>query len=377
MNAKNPGILAKTRQAEKSKHKLTVLTWFTIVLITSLSGCGGDGLNADPEVRDYSQFFTPLPVNTLYPESNEYNAAKEDLGEKLFWDPILSGNQNVACASCHHPDFAWADGRQLSIGSDGIGMGPNRFGSQVTELHSPTIMNVAFTGLNVPGEEEPDESGGYFWDLRAETLEAQAIEPIQNPVEMLGYNISVSEVENEMIMRLQAIPEYVTLFEDAFGEPDAISRNNIGKAIATFERRIFSPNTRFDQFLSGNTAVFNEQEVVGLNKFIDGGCADCHSGPLLSDNELQPDQIVINDLAVRTPSLRNIALTAPYMHDGSRTTLRDAIAEYEERGDLNVAIGDGDFGDIEVFLRTLTTTNFYSEIPESVPSGLPVGGDID
>ncbi|MEM0910253.1 MAG: cytochrome-c peroxidase [Pseudomonadota bacterium] len=353
---------------------IAALIFSTLIVLT---GCGGDGVPADPEIRDYSQTFSSLPTTSIYPEDNALSVEKEQLGELLFWDPILSGDQNVACASCHHPDFGWADGRRFSVGSDGIGLGPDRFGDEVTPLHAPTILNVAFTGLSNTGPQDNFVSGGYFWDLRADTLEEQAIGPIKNPVEMLGYNVSEDAIFDEIIMRLQAIPEYVDRFEQAFETTDAITEQNIANAIATFQRKIIAPNTRFDRFLDGETDIFSEQEVIGLNKFIDGGCSRCHSGPMLSDNLLRDDDIIVGDRAVRTPTLRGLSATAPFMHDGSSSGLNDAISIYEERDDIEVTIGDGDFGDIEVFLRTLNTNNFYRAIPTSVPSGLTVGGDIN
>ncbi|OIQ47625.1 MAG: hypothetical protein BM565_05665 [Gammaproteobacteria bacterium MedPE] len=355
------------------------------LIIGSLSfllvACGGGGeggnITVDTGVRDYNEFFVPLPENALYPADNPYNAAKERLGEFLFWDPVLSGNQNTSCASCHHPDFGWADGRRFSIGHDGVGAGPNRLGSQVTDIHSPTIMNVAFTGLTINSQLSSFVSGGYFWDLRADTLREQAIGPIQNPIEMLGDDIPVADALPVMVERLKAIPEYVELFEQAFSSENAITPENIGKALATFQRRIISPNTRFDQFISGNTNVLTQQEIVGLNKFIDGGCARCHSGPMLSDNQIHDDEAIINDEVVRTPTLRNLSHTAPYMHDGSRATLIDAIATYEGRDDLETPIGEGDFADIAAFLNTLNTNSFYRGKPARLPSGLTVGGNIN
>lgn len=352
----------------------------TIILLCVFSaffvGCGGDGIPADPEPRDYSALYAPLPNEPIYPADNPYNIAKEQLGELLFWDPILSGNQNVACASCHHPDHGWADGRAVSIGSDGIGLGPNRFGSQLTPLHSPTIINTAFTGLTLQTDVNSFEAGGFFWDLRARTLEQQALEPIRSPVEMLGFGIQQDRIMEEVILRLQAIPEYVDLFEAAFDDPDPISETNIAKALATFERKIITPNTRFDRFLSGNSSAFSQQEIIGLNKFIDGGCARCHSGPMLSDNLLHENDIVVGDRAVRTPTMRNLVMTSPFMHNGSVNSLSDAIGIYEDRGDLLVTLDEDDIGDIQAFLRTLSSNDVYSEIPDSVPSGLPVGGDI-
>ena len=333
-------------------------------------------MGSDAQPRDYSNTFKPL-TSSLYPSNNPYNESKEQLGEFLFWDPILSGDQNTSCASCHHPDFGWADGRAFSIGSDGIGLGPARYGFEVTPIHSPTIMNVAFTGITNDVTTDNFVSGGYFWDLRASTLEEQALGPIKNPVEMLGYNISEQEIMAEIVSRLRAIPEYIELFEQAFTESDAINSENIVKALATFERKITTQNTRFDLFLAGEQTILTEQEIIGLNKFIDGGCSRCHMGPMLSDNLLHIGEAIIGEDVVRTPSLRNITYTAPYMHDGSRARLLDAIAAYENRGDIEVTIGEDDFADIEAFLRTLNTDNFYKGIPTTVPSGLTVGGDIN
>ncbi|MGB0834180.1 MAG: cytochrome-c peroxidase [Psychrobium sp.] len=347
------------------------------LLLTACGGGEGGNVADDPQARDYSEFFTALPTQALYPTDNPYNATKEQLGEFLFWDPILSGDKTTSCASCHHPDFGWADGRRFSIGHDGVGAGPNRLGSQVTDIHSPTVMNVAFTGLTITTQNESFTSGGYFWDLRADTLEEQALGPIQNPIEMLGHEIPVENALPLMVERLNSIPEYVELFEQAFGYENAINSENIGKALATFQRKIISPNTRFDQFINGNTNVFNQQEIIGLNKFIDGGCTRCHTGPMLSDNQVHDGEAIINDEVVRTPTLRNLGHTAPYMHDGSRATLIDAIAAYEDREDLETPIGEGDFADIAAFLNTLNTDNFYRGKPQRLPSGLTVGGNIN
>lgn len=335
-----------------------------------------DGLQNDVQIRDYSDTFTPIPIQIPYPKNNPRNEIKELLGEFLFWDPILSGDQTTSCASCHHPDFGWADGRALSIGSDGIGLGPQRYGFEETPIHSPAIMNLAYTGITNAQSIDTFNSGGYFWDLRASTLEEQVLGPIENPIEMLGYNFSKEEIMPEIVNRLQAVPAYVELFKRAFSTEDAINSVNITKAIATFERKITSLNSRFDRFLSGELDLLTEQEIIGLNKFIDGGCARCHNGPMLSDNLIHESESIINDKVVRTPSLRNISYTAPYMHDGSRIELIDAIATYEDRGDIEVNIDANDFNDIEAFLKTLNTDTFYQSKPTSLPSGLTVGGNI-
>lgn len=348
-----------------------------LIVIACLSGCEPEGASSATPSQPYTDFFTPIPQTAVFPQDNPFSENKRALGEFLFWDPILSGRMNVSCASCHHPDFAWADGRDFSIGVDGIGLGPTRIGQMETPFHSPTVLNMAFTGITQTQVDGTFVSGPYFWDLRSLTLEEQAIDPLKSEVEMRSDFFLEEEIIPELIRRLSNIPEYVSLFEAAFNEANPINEANIGKALATFQRTLITPRTRFDDFLDGNESALSQAEIVGLNKFINAGCTDCHSGPLLSDVEIHEDQpIQIDRDAVRTASLRNVTLTPPFMHDGSRPTLRDAVALYEDRDDLEVTLEDDDFGDIETFLRTLTSNDFYRDVPVTVPSQLPVGGDI-
>lgn len=346
----------------------------SVGLVACDDGGGADG--GTPDIP-YTSFFTPIPSEAIFPADNPFSEEKRALGEFLFWDPILSGRMNVACATCHHPDHGWADGRPRSIGVDGDGLGPNREGSLTTPFHSPTVLNVAYTGLANTASSAEFVSGGYFWDLRAETLEDQAIEPIKSIVEMRSTDFLEEEIIPEIMGRLAMIPEYEQLFAAAFGEEDPITEENMAKALATYQRTLVTQPTRFDRFLEGDESALAQREVTGLNKFINGGCADCHSGPMLADNVIDATKIVQQGkLAVRTPSLRNVELTEPYMHDGSVQGLRGAVSIYEDRGDLDVSLEEGDFGDIEAFLRTLTDADFPREIPVYVPSMLPVGGNI-
>ena len=342
-----------------------------------LQACDDDGASAAAPEQAYTAFFTPLPDAPIFPSTNPFSEEKARLGEFLFWDPILSGRMNVSCASCHHPDHAWADGRAVSIGVDGEGLGPNRSGAAETPFHSPTVLNVAFTGLARTTPSEGFEAGAFFWDLRAGTLEDQAIEPIKSEVEMRSTDFLEDEIVPEVLNRLVLIDEYEQLFAAAFGGEQPISEANVARALATYQRTLVTAPTRFDAFLAGDEDALTAREVTGLNKFINGGCADCHSGPMLSDNEIDAERRILRDKPpVRTPSLRNVDLTAPYMHDGSHRTLRAAVAAYEDRGDLDVTLEEGDFGDIEAFLRTLSAPNYPRTIPVYVPSQLPVGGDI-
>ncbi|MEM7612983.1 MAG: cytochrome c peroxidase [Pseudomonadota bacterium] len=352
---------------------VALIVWIPLTLMV---GCAEDGANGDAPVEPYTSFFTPLPQMAVFPQENQFSEEKRILGEFLFWDPILSGRFNVACASCHHPDHGWADGRQLSIGADGQGLGPQRTGSLETAFHSPSVLNVAFTGLAQTQPQAQFVSGGYFWDLRAATLEAQAIEPIRSEIEMRSSDFLDTEILPAIVARLALIPEYQGLFAAAFDDSNPITEQNIAKALATYQRTLTTQRTRFDDFLDGDDTALTGVEITGLNKFINGGCADCHSGPMLSDNLIDPvKRIQAGKAAVRTPTLRNVSLTPPYMQDGSRPTLRDAIALYEDRDDLGVVLEEDDFGDIQAFLNALTDDDFPRQVPVYVPSNLPVGGN--
>ncbi len=384
-----------------------MLSFSRICLLAAVAlqiGCGDGGASGATPDEPLSNFFRPLPKSPAYPDYNPYSPEKEKLGELLFWDPILSGDKNVACASCHHPDHAWADGRRFSVGSDGVGLGPARRGSERTKFNSPTILNVAFAGMGVDDSKKDFIAGPFFWDARAPLLEDQAVEPIKNKVEMLGRDFKPDKAIPLVVSRLQKIPEYVTLFEAAFAtdetadEDDAaldegdagdadeaeaeaesvINEYNIAQALATFQRKLITQRTAFDRYLEGDTGALSEREITGLNKFVNAGCVRCHQGVLLSDYKVHKGQAVLRERpAVRTAPLRTSARTAPFMHNGSRDSLRSAIDEYDDRDDLDVDFADDDSGDVEAFLRVLSNGNFYRAVPAEVPSGLPVGGDIN
>ena len=208
-----------------------------------LLGCEGEGASGAPPELPYTDFFTPLPEAAIFPDDNSYSESKRTLGEFLFWDPILSGRMNVSCATCHHPDHGWADGRRFSVGVDGSGLGPNRTGSMETPFHSPSVLNVGFAGIFETDPGPGFVSGGYFWDLRADTLEDQAIEPIKNDLEMRSSDFLEEEIMPEIVSRLSLIPQYKDLFNAAFEDPDPISEGNIAKALATYQRTLITQRT--------------------------------------------------------------------------------------------------------------------------------------
>lgn len=354
--------------------------------------------------QNHEEFISALPQDVLYPIDNPYTPEKENLGRFLYWDPILSGTKDVACVSCHHPELGYADGLDFSQGVGGNGLGPDRSGGVKTKRNAPTVINTAFNGIDNDGVYSP-ESAPMFWDNRAEGLEGQALLPMLSKEEMRGEAIAEEFIMDTIIQRLNAIPEYVVQFEQAFGSVE-INQEKILAAIATFERGIVANNSRFDQYMRGDENAMTAFEIQGMNAFIQVGCADCHSGPMFSDYELHtigvmengtpPDAGATNSFDFRTPTLRNLNLTAPYMHNGLHNTLEDVMEFYEEiaEGDndeLNNNVSenqlDEEMQDLELdddvideiiaFLNTLNDDNFDKTIPASVPSGLPVGGNID
>lgn len=338
-----------------------------------------------------------LPQAALAPADSHVSTEVVELGRLLFWDPILSGNKDVACATCHHPSFGYADGLPVSIGVGGQGLGPNRQGAPGMPLvprNAPTVLNTGFNGWTDSHRSFDPSEAPMFWDSRDRGLEAQALGPIRSSLEMRGDAYPRQEAIPRVLRRLADTPEYVRLFAQAY-EADpavAVSVEHLARAIAAFERHLSQPNSPYDRWLAGDDDALGPDERRGLNAFHGIGCADCHSGPMLSDYKLSrigvPGHPGIDDQGdgsgrFRTPSLRNVALTRPYTHSGGIGTLREMVAFYDdlERPGLDprvrdMEIDDGDMDSIESFLRALTD-DFDRGVPARVPSGLPPGGNIE
>lgn len=350
-----------------------------------------------------------LPKTVKAPLDNPATEAKETLGKLLFFDPILSGSKDVACATCHHPKNGYTEFLDLSIGPNAMGFGSKRKFNVPNDIpfvkrNAQTIINAAFNGIDERNRYEP-ETATMFWDDRAKSLEKQALEPIKAFEEMRGHGIPEIEILQNVIDRLNDIPEYQKLFEQAFGEKNAITVENLAKAIATFERTIISNNSRFDQYKRGAQNAITVSEKEGLELFKTVGCINCHNGPMFSDYKLHvlgapentklpiPDAGVADTFAFRTPSLRNLRFTAPYMHNGSFQNLRRVLEFYEDISNAKVRnknipaerydpfvraleLNVKEMSLIISFLNTLNDDSFDKEIPEVVPSGLPVGGNI-
>jgi cytochrome c peroxidase len=375
------------------------------------------------------QIDTPIAPST--------NTAAVRLGRLLFWDPILSGNNDTACATCHHPDFAYADGRDLSRGTGSVGLGPKRVDLSkgqipVVKRNSPTILNVVFNGVD--DDDDDDDRRGrrrfdvtpqtvsqarapMFWDSRVRSLETQALEPIKALEEMRGHAYPEADAVDTVVARIRKIPEYTALFQEAFGPGTPVDGPRVGDAIAAFERSLVAMNSPFDRFRAGDFDALTAQQRRGLATFDEVGCDRCHDGPMFSDFDHHAEGVAEHPLLAqpdagagrfrfRTPSLRNVALTAPYMHNGMLPTLQDVLRFYDngrsenpnvsnerdrdgDRGRNNFGIArvsgqfrrvddmsESEMSDIIAFLNALTDTKFDRTIPASVPSGLPPGGRI-
>ncbi len=350
-----------------------------------------------------------LPVKVKAPKNNLASTEKTKLGRLLFFDPILSGNKDVACATCHHPNNGYAEFRDISIGVNGKGFGSKRMFKTPNKIpfvkrNAHTVLNTAFNGIDSLNRYNP-EKAPMFWDNRVTSLEAQAIEPIKAMEEMRGLNYSETEILAEVVTRLKAIPEYQKLFKTVFDE-GGITVETIGKAIAAYERTLVANNARFDKYMRGDSTAISLSEKSGFNLFKKVGCINCHNGPMFSDYKIHVLSVPENSkltkvddgfeqqFGFRTATLRNLRFTSPYMHNGTLPTLKKVLEFYEDlkfkktrnpevainRIDTlaqNLTIAMKDFGPILSFLNTLNDDSFDKTIPESVPSGLMVGGDIE
>jgi cytochrome c peroxidase len=287
----------------------------------------------------------PVPI----PPDNPQTDAKVSLGRQLFFDPRLSADDTISCATCHDPETAWANHNPVDVGIQG---------KQGTR-NSGTILDAAYMDFQ-------------FWDGRAKTLEEQSLGPIHNPVEM-------GSTLEEVVRELGAIEGYRTQFKAVFGSD--VTTDGIAKAIAAFERTVLSGPSPHDRYVAGDRSAMQPSAVRGMRLFNGKArCRTCHGGPMLSDQGFhnlgvgmdrpQPDigrEDVTKDPKDRgrfkTPSLRNVALTWPYMHDGSVRSLADVVEFYDGGGVPNptldvfvmpLELTDDERKDLVAFLEALT-----------------------
>ncbi len=289
-----------------------------------------------------------LPLQ--WPKDNPYSKAKWELGRTLYYDVRLSADNSLSCASCHSPKLAFADGSPNSVGIRGQHGGRS----------APTIINRGY-------------SLAQFWDGRAGTLEEQAKGPMANPIEM-------GHTHEGIVTRLKEIPGYRKMFAASFGS-DEISIDRAAKAIATFERTVLSGNAPYDRYQNGDKKALTAAQVRGLDVYSNKAkCDQCHEGINFTTNAYhnlgvgtdKPDPdagrfVVTKDSrdwgAFKTPTLREIANTAPYMHDGSLKTLDDVVEFYNKGGLPNknlderikpLHLTDQDRKDLVEFLKALS-----------------------
>ncbi len=298
------------------------------------------------QAEDITEMFAPLP-EVAQSRENPVTQEKVELGKLLYFEPRLSKSGLISCNSCHSLTTAGVDNLPTSVGH----------GWQIGGRNAPTVLNAAVLGSQ-------------FWDGRAETVEEQAKGPITNPIEMAA-------TEELVVKRLKSIPEYVALFKKVFPqEKDPITLDNMAKAIAAFERILMTPSP-FDAYLEGDKEALTEDARKGLKLFVKKGCAFCHNGVGVGGGSFQKfdygtDQgrytVTKNEKdkkVFRVASLRNVALTYPYFHDGSVWSLEEAV-RIMARKQLGVRLEDREVKYMVAFLESLT-----GERPDIVVPVLP------
>jgi cytochrome c peroxidase len=313
-----------------TKFKLLTAYFFPFILISSLLlvGCEPAAVNQAAKSTPY-ELQVPLGLNQYnleIPEDNPMTAEKIELGRLLYFDKRLSIDDTVSCATCHAPESGFSDGKKTSVGVRG----------QTGARNAPTVINRAFSTVQ-------------FWDGRAASLEEQAKGPVMNPIEMAMPSHEV------IVEKLTKIQGYKPLFARAFGT-DQITIDRVAQAIAAFERTVLSGNSPFDKYQAGDRTALSEAARRGFDIFEDkAACRKCHSGFNFTDEKYHnlgvgwdpktkklkdEGRIVVtkNQLdkgAFKTPTLREIARTAPYMHDGSLATLEEVVELYNKGGEKN------------------------------------------
>lgn len=336
---------------------LPVLVGIAACFLTARSVCAD---STNPTIVAQAQaLFKPVPYGVPELQGNAVTPARSELGRILFFDPRLSKSGTVSCFSCHHLGMG---------GDDNI---PTSFGHhwQKGPRNSPTVLNAVFNAAQ-------------FWDGRAEDLKAQAKGPILNPLEMASDQPAVVAI-------LKSMPEYERRFKEAFPEEkDAVSFDNVAKALESFEATLVTPDSPFDLFLKGDQTALAPRQLQGLQVFVAKGCAACHNGVNLGGQAYFPFGVVnapdakvrpendrgrfavtkteTDSYVFRAAPLRNVSLTAPYFHSGQVRNLKDAVAIMGS-SQLGATLTADEIDAITEFLHTLT-----GKIPAIQVPALPV-----
>ncbi len=341
------------------------------------------GAGANSVEPSYSGLLREFPALNQ-PAANPSTPEKVELGRLLFFDPVLSKNGDIACATCHHPDYGFTDGRPVAIGAGGAGVASERQGGVPLKRSTMTLWNVGYASV-------------LFWDGRAKTLEEQSVTPLTHADEM-------ASDPDALVARLKAIPAYAQLFDQAFGGGDsAVTFENVQSALGNFQRTLISNDSPFDRYAAGQVEALTSPQRRGLALFRSAAtrCFECHAAPTFGDDNFfvtgvpdapgQAHDAGRKDIAgdgldgaFKAPTLRNIALTAPYMHNGVFATLEDVIDFYAKGGGrangvpnvdqhvLGFDLTAQEKADLIAFLHALTDESKLPAIPAEAPSGLPV-----
>ena len=322
--------------------------------------------SAPPHLQGQDAYELKIPAglkSMRIPRDNPMTSEKVALGKQLYFDKRLSADKTVSCASCHDPAKGWSNDDAFATGIKG----------QKGGRSAPTIVNSGYQYFQ-------------FWDGRAHQLEGQALGPIQNPIEM---GLSLEEMEK----RLNGIEGYVAQFQKVFGSKP--NSDGVAKAIAAFERTILSGNAPYDQYKAGDENALSEAAERGRQVFFNKAqCSACHAGPNFSDGGFhnigigmdgkEPDlgRFLVSKLegdrgSFKTPTLREIGRTAPYMHDGSLKTLEAVVDYYDKGGNANpqldeeifpLKLSDQQKKDLVTFLKEALSSRDY---PDVKPPRLP------
>lgn len=337
-----------------------------LAVAAALAACASP--DAPPSVERLRGAFPPVPV----PADNPMSPARVELGRLLFHDPILSSDRQVACVTCHGQIWGLSDGLRVSVGVGGVGpAGTGRRGPNVTRRNASTLWNVAWRPA-------------LFWDGRAASLEAQALEPMRDPREL-------GRPPDEVARDLARVPEYARRFGEAFpGEREPVTAANLARALAAFQRTLVSTWAPYDRYVAGDHGALGPQAVRGMNLFHSLRCTDCHAPPTFDRTSYEPSlspgvggardegRAEVSGRAgdrgrFLVPTLRNAGETAPYFHDGAAATLPEAVALEAAGRPGGRALTAAERDALVAFLREgMTDLHRLPERPEAVPSGLMV-----
>ena len=337
---------------------------FVVIAVSAgiISACSTNPVVEKKQTESVALHKWLLPETPPFPKDNKPTQERVQLGKMLFFDPRISRDQNMSCATCHNPSLGWSDGLAKGRG----------FKSNLLGRASPSIVNTAYNTIQM-------------WDGRKKNLEDQAMGPLEAAVEM---NTDFSQ----FFSWIKQNEGYVKAFEKAY-PGQGITKETTAKAIASFERTIISNNSPFDKWLKGNSTAMTEQQVRGFDIFKDenrGNCAVCHDAPNFTDNGMHniglasfgndnPDlgrfgqkPLRLMKGAFKTPTLRDIALSAPYFHDGSAATLMDVVEHYAKGGEVKtnlspnlkeIKLTQQDKEDLVAFMQSLTSEHVAITFP--------------